>query len=1262
MSDQFDNGSYFKTITDESEDGSANKANSFTKSSYPQLSSRYNFVTPNLKALDLKKDLQQPKVNTIQTEKKPINPTALSVFRRKRSQENLLITESRDNFQNTSTSVSNNISQQLNRNNVQMSKSQSNIFAQMSPKQQMLFTSYLNNANINSHQQNQTYQQNITTSQSRTSMQDTLRMNNQSALSVGFGNKIIMENSMSKNKAINFNEASIMSSDMRQLTQQSNQFDSSRVNYNQNQNNQHFNFRKPIQQNETAKFRLRSNGGASNNSGSPSPYRVNVTTSHYIGDGTPNKTSSQLFDSSTQGFPYMKKKHMHKASDIQQHIDEPVDNDFNQDSRQNEKGTYTEEEYLNLNSKEKTIVFTVMEDLILKQDNKISRLKKGYAELQEQKMEYETHLKRVVGINQNLYEALAQIQSQLQESTKYQDQTQIMNLLRENEQIVVKCIKYQLDCLSFFKDIVTMNRDNDGRQLKMKLDKYLHTEGTKLNANLFKQDYLEKKLAEIQTMIEDFNTKSLTGILKNMEIPQQKLYTFLNESYSINQLYNSSSQNLNTFEQKEKQKQKSLLQKLESESKLYQKKIRDHERLIQSLTQNQDKKGVQIQKDIDVMKGMLQKLQNQNIKIKNQLKSLNLGVNDSMNTSLQSVSRKNISDMTSMILSKIKKAYKKTKDQFIIHSKDLKQSIKTHKPFQNSNHLIQQITQNAKLSGKLELIVDNFKQDLGSQLLNEVEDVIVYKQQLESQIEHLDLDFDRKFDSSNKKIKSAEKDNSELLIKISQQEDELQFLRDATTDVNIQRTFQQISIILLQGISSDSSSNLNDQQRQLIQTLFGNQVSTVMQDFRMKLQDYEIQNKLLTNQLLQEKKNHISQVSASLGYLNDLIDIISNMKSLKSNEIIQKYQDQRKDIDSLILSLNEEIQNLENQNILGNDVAINEIGRKLSMIDENSLFLDQSVDLKSNLALRRSGSQGGNKTRRYKDKIATLESKLELMQLENMSLQNDLKKQFSGIKHMNSVLDSDGVQEFNLNPKKLMKSNSEQKFQAIINFQQRKNTTKTQNGGRQISQILSQVENSDLISMIDQDRSPLKLFNQAHTQKQSLHPVESRSESQYYESNMNFTPFEDRTSIAFDINDRQESKLSQVLGLSNPQIMRGRVEQNILVNSQIDEIVKDYEDQAYLLQSFIHNQALYIEEVLLNPYSHLTNQANIDKFSHVQTSQDNPSNLSMNSGVSIIRNQRAPGAHKRFSRLGKASAETSKSKSVTRYQNIEDDKIEHGDM
>ena len=78
------------------------------------------------------------------------------------------------------------------------------------------------------------------------------------------------------------------------------------------------------------------------------------------------------------------------------------------------------------------------------------------------------------------------------------------------------------------------------------------------------------------------------------------------------------------------------------------------------------------------------------------------------------------------------------------------------------------------------------------------------------------------------------------------------------------------------------------------------------------------------------------------------------------------------------------------------------------MIDESSNFIDQSVEFSRNITERRSGSQGaGGKTKRYKEKIANLEGKLELLQLENLSLQNDIKKRGNGLlmRHQNSVMD-----------------------------------------------------------------------------------------------------------------------------------------------------------------------------------------------------------------------------------------------------------------
>lgn len=81
------------------------------------------------------------------------------------------------------------------------------------------------------------------------------------------------------------------------------------------------------------------------------------------------------------------------------------------------------------------------------------------------------------------------------ESEKRVDQ--IQTTLKDTEAIVAQCTKYHFECLSFYKDIVTINRDNDGKTLKIKLDKYLSNEGSKLNLNVLKKDNFESKLKHI---------------------------------------------------------------------------------------------------------------------------------------------------------------------------------------------------------------------------------------------------------------------------------------------------------------------------------------------------------------------------------------------------------------------------------------------------------------------------------------------------------------------------------------------------------------------------------------------------------------------------------------------------------------------------------------------------------------------------------------------------------------------------------------------
>lgn len=57
----------------------------------------------------------------------------------------------------------------------------------------------------------------------------------------------------------------------------------------------------------------------------------------------------------------MKKKHLHKATHIAQEVDEPEEDDPDVNNC-NEKGTFTDEEYLKLKPSERTILLSVMEE------------------------------------------------------------------------------------------------------------------------------------------------------------------------------------------------------------------------------------------------------------------------------------------------------------------------------------------------------------------------------------------------------------------------------------------------------------------------------------------------------------------------------------------------------------------------------------------------------------------------------------------------------------------------------------------------------------------------------------------------------------------------------------------------------------------------------------------------------------------------------------------------------------------------------------
>lgn len=103
------------------------------------------------------------------------------------------------------------------------------------------------------------------------------------------------------------------------------------------------------------------------------------------------------------------------------------------------------------------------------------------------------------------------------------------------------------------------------------------------------------------------------------------------------------------------------------------------------------------------------------------------------------------------------------------------------------------------------------------------------------------------------------------------------------------------------------------------------------------------------------------------------------------------------------------------------------------------------------------------------------------------------------------------------------------------------------------------------------------------------------------------------------------------------------------MNPVFEDLVKQYEEQQANLSSMLHIQAHYIEEMITK---NITQPLRIPSKSDLNN-EFNQSNLSLNSTV-FLRNH--SGRRRDFGGTGgPKSTETNKSKSVTRYQNIDDE-------
>ena len=88
-------------------------------------------------------------------------------------------------------------------------------------------------------------------------------------------------------------------------------------------------------------------------------------------------------------------------------------------------------------------------------------------------------------VNHDLYSHLQRVNQRLKELDLEQTNQTIVGLIKENEDILVKFIKSQLEFCSFYKDIVNLSKENDSKKMRLLLDKYLQKEQSRLNQTMF---------------------------------------------------------------------------------------------------------------------------------------------------------------------------------------------------------------------------------------------------------------------------------------------------------------------------------------------------------------------------------------------------------------------------------------------------------------------------------------------------------------------------------------------------------------------------------------------------------------------------------------------------------------------------------------------------------------------------------------------------------------------------------------------------------
>lgn len=113
-----------------------------------------------------------------------------------------------------------------------------------------------------------------------------------------------------------------------------------------------------------------------------------------------------------------------------------------------------------------------------------------------------------------------------------------------------------------------------------------------------------------------------------------------------------------------------------------------------------------------------------------------------------------------------------------------------------------------------------------------------------------------------------------------------------------------------------------------------------MNRFSHKLSELEKQNKTLYNDQLMILYDLKDSLETQVKQLLEILQLFETLQIEQSNETIQKYQHKKASLSKQFDDVVNKIKQHESQSVIGDNVGLNELERKLSMIDEIPLRID----------------------------------------------------------------------------------------------------------------------------------------------------------------------------------------------------------------------------------------------------------------------------------------------------------------------------------